>query len=108
MIVNEYSLAAMPETNADHLLLSAYDAVLHQINTHGDGLLPQGHYTLQEHGLELTFVDANNHQQTWGVVGSALMAIGEYFAQYLGSFGAITFAVFDGPHMVGTGAMQLP
>lgn len=108
MIVNEYPFELMPETDADSLLLSAYSAVLHQIETHGDGQLPQGHYTLQEHGLELTFVDANNHQQTWGVVGSALMAIGEYFAQHLHSFGAITFAVFDGPHMVGTGALQLP
>ena len=108
MIVNEYSLETMPETDANHLLVTAYSSVLHQINTHGDGLLPGGHYTVQEDGLELTFVDANNHQQTWGVVGSALMAIGEYFAQYLGAFGAITFAVFDGPHHVGTGALQLP
>ncbi|KAA6410968.1 MAG: hypothetical protein FRX48_05279 [Lasallia pustulata] len=108
MIVNEYSLSTLPDTDAHQLLVTAYSTVLQQIETHGDGLLPQGHYSLHADGLELTFFDANNHQQTWGVVGSALMAIGEYFAQYLGDFGAVTFAVFDGPHMVGTGALQLP
>lgn len=108
MIVDEYSLESMYETDARQLLISAYNAVLHRINTHGDGLLPQGHYTLREHGVELTFLNANNYQQTWGVVGGALMAIADYFTQYLGAFGAITFAVFDGPQMVGTGALQLP
>lgn len=89
----------------------ATSAVSQQLNSQGDGPLPHGHYGVQEAGLELTLDNANNHQTTWGVAAAAVQCLQEYMHDFLGihgsPFAAVTFMVFDGPHQVGTGALQL-
>lgn len=74
----------------------------------GDGLIPHGFWTLDEYGLELAFANAGNHQQTWGVVGAALMALLDYFVYRVrvGSVRAVRFQVWDGRHLVGTGWLR--
>lgn len=74
----------------------------------GDGLIPRGFWTLEEYGLELAFANAGNHQQTWGVVGAALMALVDYFLYrvQMGSVRAIRFQVWDGRNLVGSGWLK--
>lgn len=74
----------------------------------GDGLIPRGFWTLEEYGLQLGFENAVNHQQTWGVVGAALMALLDYYVYrvQIGSVRAIQFQVWDGRNQVGTGWLK--
>ena len=51
--------------------------------------------------VELYMRNANNHQQTWGVVGAAIGALQDYMNQ--NGFGQATFNVFDGGTEVGVG-----
>ena len=82
--------------------------VSQMIQRGGDGLIPRGFWNLEEYGLELAFWNASNHQQTWGVIGSALLALLEYFEHRvrIGSVRAIRFQVWDGRNQVGTGWLK--
>ena len=50
-------------------------------------------------------MNANNHQQTWGVLGAALDAVGLFMRQNGGGAGTAIFSIFDGTNMVGTGSI---
>lgn len=90
--------------------VDAHNDVLGWVSEHGDSVLAQGYVTYEEYGLQLHFENANNHQLTWGVVGSATFALWGYvnwLTSTWGAVGAITFEVFDGLAQVGTGQLQL-
>ena len=90
--------------------VDAHNNILAWVTEHGDGVLAQGYVNYEEHGLQLHFENANNHQLTWGVVGSATFALWRYviwLASTWGAVGAITFEVFDGLAQVGKGQLQL-
>lgn len=55
--------------------------------------------------LMLRIVNANNHQLTWGVLGAAIDALGEYMNQAVTGPGESWFSIFDGRNEVGTGTI---
>ena len=46
--------------------------------------------------------DAGGHNTTWGVLGAAYKALGE-FVQYFDFIGGLDFDIYDGLHQVGAG-----
>ena len=73
------------------------------ISANGDGLLPGGIFEAEYHGLNLWTRNANNHQQTFGVLLGAFNALNHYmFTEQLGS---ATFLIFDGTTQVGVGGI---
>ena len=50
--------------------------------------------------VALWVTNSNNHQLTWGVLGTALVAIGDYFEKN-GGWGAVQFTIWDGDNEVG-------
>ena len=69
-------------------------------------MIATGEWSYEDGGVEVYFENTNNHQQTWGVVGAALIALEQYFqmTQAAGAQpGAIIFDVFDGANQVGNG-----
>lgn len=90
------------------MLTDAYNAVVRHIVDVGDGLIPGGVWAYAEFGVGIDFWNSNNHQQTWGVVGSAMSALLDYtdYMKRTQLPAAITFRVFDGPNEVGFGSLQ--
>lgn len=92
------------------LAVDAHNEALGWVSEHGDGVVAHGYVAYEEHGLELYYENANNHQLTWGVVGSASFALMDYvywLATTWAVLGAVNFMVFDGAVQVGKGWMQL-
>ena len=61
-----------------------------------------GAFTAMSEGLGIWVKNSNNHQLTWGVLGTALVAIGDYFEQN-GGWGAVQFRIWDGDNEVAIG-----
>ena len=81
--------------------------MLSHIAIHGDGLIADGQFNWAgAAGLVLRTANANNHQQTWGVLGAALDALGAFTQQNQMVAGAAIFSIFDGMNMVGLGSIQ--
>ena len=55
----------------------------------------------------LRMANTNNHQLTWGVLGAAIDALGEYMHQAVTGPGEGWFSVFDGQNEVGMGTISL-
>ena len=72
----------------------------------GDHLVPEGFFNLYDFGLQLRLVNANNHQQTWGVMNAGLAAVMQYMARSGNGPGAVAWKVYDGQTMVGVGFLQ--
>ena len=78
--------------------------VLEYMQMLGDGVIPGGKIQwVGEDDLLLFVKNAANHQVTWGVLGEALMALGDYMSKF--GYGAATFAIFDGNSQVGQGTI---
>lgn len=90
------------------MLTDAYNTVVRHIVDAGDGLIPGGMWWFAKFGVRIVFLNGNNHQQTWGVVGAAMAALLDYtdFMKRTQVPAAITFRVFDGPNEVGYGSLQ--
>lgn len=90
------------------LLVDAFTRVQTRIEQSGDGLVRSnngaGLWQLTRNGIVLSIANANNHQTTWGVLGEAILAIGDYMNQNR-SFGTIVFYIFDGSRQVGQGSI---
>lgn len=71
-----------------------------------DGPIFGGAFTQVYDDLALWVKNSNNHQLTWGVLGTALVAIGDYF-ELNGGWGAVEFAVWDGDYEVGRGRIGI-
>lgn len=91
-----------------HMLTDAYNTVVRQIADVGDGLIPKGIWSYTGFGVRIVFQNANNHQQTWGVIGAAMSALLDYtyYMKRIETPAAITFGVYDGPHQVGFGSIM--
>ena len=84
--------------------LDAVGAVIKdQIRTGGDGTVPGGLISYQSPGLLVLSQNANNHQQTWGVLGASIYALSEYMLDQKGqgySPSFVEFLIYDGPNQV--------
>lgn len=93
------------------ILSSAYNHAQEHIEAMGDGViraLSNGQiFQLQGvNGLALSVFNANNHQTTWGVLASAVLALADYMAGQ-GTYCAAAFTIYDGHNEVGTGSLGL-
>lgn len=94
--------AVTPANVVSDLLDQAITYVQTQAASH-DGIIgPAGYRMLGARALTLFAQDANNHQLTWGVLGSALLAVKDYMSQSGHSFGTAWFQIFDGDNQTGT------
>lgn len=83
-------------------LTSAFTCVRDYIAIHGDSVLAGGEFQSGGSGFSWYSVNENNHQQTYGVVLTALNAL-LAFMNYNGEYGMATFWIFDGLNAVGRG-----
>lgn len=88
-----------------NLLNDAYTNIIDRIEALGDGNISGGSWAYNQVGLALRARNANNHQTTWAVLGAAIDALMDYMGAS-GFEGACTFAIHDGDHQVGTGALE--
>ena len=89
------------------LLHSAADSILSHISIYGDSLIPNGAFQwLGENGISVTTINTNNHQQTWGVLCAAIIAM-EDFVHTLGDGVECVFTICDGVNEVGKGTINL-
>lgn len=74
----------------------------------GDGVMPADSMNyIPIEGFRVTFANANNHQITWGVYGSALVALRGFMDAH--GWGPAVFRVIDGSNAVATGVLaQVP
>ena len=84
------------------------------IQTHtaraGDGLLLGWVYIFdwqtRATDCEVYTVNSNNHQQTWGVVGAALLAVSDYMLDN-NVMGPATFTIYNNGTEVGQGTIEV-
>ena len=86
------------------MLRDAIVAVNDHIQNHGDGLIEDGTFHFKEYGAGWLSFNADNHQQTWGVVGAAIEALAQYMITHA-IYGWATFRIFDGQNQVGHGSL---
>lgn len=90
------------------LIVDAFTRTQARIRASGDDLVPSnngaGVWQLTRNGIVLSIANANNHQTTWGVLGAALLAIGDYMNEHQW-FGSVIFSIFDGSNQVGQGSI---
>lgn len=67
-------------------------------------LVRGGVYQFASHGVRWYSANSNNHQQTWGVVAGAIMAVSDFMDAY-DEFGYAHFQIFDGGNEVGSGSV---
>lgn len=87
------------------MLRDAIIVVQDHIRQHGDGLIVGGVFRFADYGFIWTSFNADNHQQTWGVVGAALEAFTQYMREY-DTYGVASFRIYDGGNRVGQGTLQ--
>lgn len=94
------------------MLAAALSRIANQLAHHGDGLIPLGVFIQGDRSghAELYVANSNNHQQTWAVTGTALLAL-QTFLTHLdtiagGFVGGVTFTVFDGTNEVSQGSIE--
>lgn len=69
-------------TAVQALLERAHSAIMLRIASIGDGLLSSGSFHISgSNNLVLSTRNANNHQQTWGVLGAAIGALQDFMNQ---------------------------
>lgn len=98
----------VPAVYIDEMLQDAYVAVIRHVHTFGDGLLAGGEFVWNgPGGMVLRTANANNRQQTYGVLAAALRALHDWMSGRGGGrgFGAADFNVYDGGVEVGMGAI---
>lgn len=89
------------------LLSMLRDAVV-SINDHirqnGDGPIQGGFFNYMEYEASWSSFNANNHQQTWGVVGASIVALAQYMIEK-NTYGPATFRIMEGANQVGHGTI---
>lgn len=87
----------------DDFLDAIEAAIRDRIRTTGDKTVQGGKITYQSAGLTMTSQNANNHQQTWGVLGAGISALAEYMLaqkEHGYSPSSVAFLIYDGPNQV--------
>lgn len=87
----------------EHLLDAATSHIIHIVETWGDKAVDNGVFDWPNNGMALKAWNANNHQMTYGVLGAALDAVGDYMS--FNGFRRATFAIYDGANQVGEGVV---
>lgn len=96
---------ALPAVVMQSMLTLAHKYALDYMELLGDGLIPGGMVKwVGDHDLLLTVKNAANHQVTWGVLCSAIVALSQYMSG--NGYGAVTFDIFDGGAKVGQGTIE--
>lgn len=65
-----------------------------------------GSFQLTVNSMMVEIWSVNNHQVTWGVLGSALWGLRKYMESD-GLWGNAWFQIYDGSNLVGTGILVL-
>lgn len=95
---------ALPALVMQSMLTLAHEYALNYMQLLGDGVIPDGMVKwVGDDNLLLSVKNAANHQVTWGVLGSALVALSDYMSSF--GYGAATFDIFDGGSQVGQGTI---
>ena len=85
-------------------IAQVYQTVTRRIALQGDGMIGgDGFGAKANTGLTFRVSNANDHQITWGVFASALVALADYMTQ--SGSAAVAFLVYDGPNEVGQGSI---
>ena len=96
-------MQTLPSAGVMTLINEAYGAVVGHIQSAGDGLLTGGLFQwTTDTGFVLQAWSTNNHQTTWGVLGAAVTALGNYMTTS-NIYGSLTFYIYDGVNEVGAG-----
>lgn len=117
-------VASTAGTAVQALLETAHTAIMTRIENIGDGPVSSGVFRIGgDENIVLYTRNANNHQQTWGVIGAALGALQDYMNHNgelpnwpvekgrfntnndLLGFGQAAFDVFDGENEIATGTI---
>lgn len=83
--------------------LSDIDTIL---TTTGDRLLPGGFHEYRINGNLIRAVNANNHQMTFGVLQSSLLALRSFMTAYQ-IYGNVECNIYDGANWVGWGGIDM-
>ena len=95
-------IATTAGTAVQALLDIAYSAITLRLDNFGDGPVSSGLFRIAgTNNIELSTRNANNHQQTWGVLGAAIGALRDYMSK--NGYGQASFYVFDGGTEVAAG-----
>lgn len=89
------------------MLLNVFNQLSRRIQERGDGVVENGVYKWgpsRSGALVASFMNANNHQLTYGVVYSAVAAVRDYMVRE-GDYGLLSFDIWDGDNQVGTGVL---
>lgn len=88
----------------ENILDAATGHLINLVEALGDKAVRGGVFNWPtNNGLVLKAWNANNHQLTYGVLGAALDAVGDYMS--FNGFCHATFAVYDGVNQVGEGVV---
>lgn len=94
------------------LLNQAFELAVSRIRAYGDrvaatslvyGLIGSVVY-MTDGGMVLRVANTNNHQTTWGVLGSAMDAMASFVAEH-GGFDRAEFWIYDGDNEVAMGIL---
>lgn len=102
-VFNAYARGSNGDLRVLEMLLDGLSVVYENMGN-GEGLVPSGVFRFASHGASWYSANANNHQQTWGVLAGAIMALSSFMESY-GSFGYAHFEIFDGGNQVGSGSV---
>lgn len=86
------------------MISEMYSYIIGHITLEGDGLVPEGAFEWRSYGFSLRTWNANNHQTTWKVLGTAAFALMDYMSK--SGWATARFDIYDGAHQVGSGVVQ--
>ena len=103
IVFNGYTQGSDGDMRVLSLLTDTFAYITDQLS-YGDKVIPTGVFNFAGYGANWYSANANNHQQTWGVLASAITALVDLMHAY-GEFGYAQFQIFDGGNQVGQGSL---
>lgn len=85
-------------------LSEVLNEVRQHLSTNTDGPIPNGRVFAENYMINWSVVNDNNHQVTWGVMGSVVETLTNFMVLY--GFGTADFTIMDGPNVVGHGSLK--
>ena len=101
-VFNAYDYNSDGDVRVLDMLIDTLELVQHVLSR--DVVIPTGVFTFTTHGVNWYSANANNHQQKYGVLAGAIIALSEFMNAY-GAYGYAHFEIFDGGNQVGTGSL---
>lgn len=88
-----------------NLINTAFTTLMQHLQQAGDGVIPQAYFNMEgANNMELYVANANNHEQTYGVLAAAMWALRNYINRF-GS-GEVIFKIYDGANQVAQGSIE--